>query len=172
MRRKSASRRRLAFSLLEIVLALALLVIASGALGWKVHQMIVRKSFLSHVEKIHSRLLAYRRLALNCQADWEGTFARNREGVWVFSSRCIDFPREIGFSSLTFDGIDISFEGEPKRSLTIVFTATGEVYPKGHLAMVSRASPSLRVEWNLPELFSCEQGIRSGPLPPEVLRRA
>ena len=164
--------KRRAFTLLEVVVVIALIALASGALGWKLHQMIAKKRFTSSAERLRSRLHTCRRLALNCQADWKGVLTWNGK-KWVFETFCPDSPGLPPLPPLSLDYLVLFLDREEKKFLTFDFTATGEVYPKGILTL----SPSRekrgadQIVWKLPDIFLLEEGKKLGPVHPEEIKK-
>jgi hypothetical protein len=159
-------KRKLAFTLLEAMIAISLMLIAAGAIGWKMEGMIARKRFQSDVEKFQSRLLVCHRLALNTQADWRGNLVRDGE-KWIFTVHCIENPKLFPLPPLSLRDLSLFLEGEKREEVSFDFTATGEVFPKGRMKL--SGSKGLAVEWLLPELFSLEEGDRKGPAHPDDL---
>ncbi len=159
--------RKRALSLLEVVIVIAVIAIAGGALGWKLHQMVARKRFTSSVERLHSRLHVCRRLALNMQADWRGTLDK-KEGRWAFETFSTDSDSTLPI--LWLDSFVVFLNGEEKEDLAFDFTATGEVYPKGVLVFASSKDHKESITWTLPDLFHLKEGKELGPLSPNELK--
>ena len=165
-------RKRLAFTLLEVMVAISIMLIAAGAIGWKMFRMIERKRFSSGAEKLRSRLFTCRQLALNMQADWEGVLRRDGK-KWTFEAKCVDSPEVAGLPPLVLDILIFSLDGEKKELLSFYFTATGEIYPKGVLLIRQSATDpeAPRIEWKFPEIFLKEEGDKLGPLHPADLKK-
>ena len=154
------------FTLLEVMVAISLLIMASGAIGWKMHGMIERKRFTAGVERLHSRLLTCRRLALNMQADWRGSLQWNGE-KWLFEAYCIDSPRTPKLIPFSLDALSISLDGEKKESMIFDFAASGEILPRGLIVIGQK---KMEVKWKLPDLFLLEEGSKRGPIHPDELK--
>lgn len=157
--------RRLPFTLLEVMVALSLLLFAGGVFGWKMHQMIAKKRFTSSVEKLQSRLLTCRFLAMNMQTDWKGSLYC-QGGSWKFESSAVDDSFASKIPSLSLELSEVSWNGEKKKEYVFDFSATGDVIPAGRLDIYG-ASGS--VQWTFPELFSLEEGKKNGPMHPDEL---
>lgn len=155
------------FTLLEVMVAICLLVLATSAIGWKMHGMIAKKRFTANTEKLHSRLLTCRQLALNMQSDWQGLL-ECKEKMWTFDAICIDNPKTLALPSLTLDFQGVFLNGERQEKISFDFTATGDVFPQGHLEIRSQEKVG-SVEWQFPEFFSLSEGSQSGPLHPDDL---
>ena len=162
-------RRKRAFTLLEVLVAICLLTLIAGALGWKLHGMIARKRFTSGIERLRSRLLTCRRLALNMQADWRGVLQWNGE-TWVFEAVCVESPKMPGLSPLSIDSLTIFLDGEKKEFLAFDFTASGDVFPKGILTIAPKTGESDKIEWKFPDLFLLEEGEKLGPVHPDEVK--
>ncbi len=154
--------RKKSFTLLEVLIAISLVLLASGAMGWKVHAMIDKKRFSSNVERLRDRLLTCRRLALNTQSDWQGEIRRvgNRCTYEAASAEMVE-----SIVTSNFQGITIFFEGEKRELLSLYFTSTGEIFPKGLLRIQTKED--LFVEWKFPDIFFLEEGKSFGPLHPD-----
>jgi len=144
-------KTKIPFTLLEILIAVTLLSLASSAIGWKLYRMIEIKRFTSQVSLFENRLMSCRQLAMNTQSDWEGDLQR-QEKQWTFDVRCIDNPKAIGFSRLTLSPLQITLDGEEKKEIRFVFTSAGKVLPEGILSV--RGGKDKTVNWKIPDLFS------------------
>lgn len=153
------------FSLLEVMVAFSLILMAGGAIGWKMHGLLEKKRFSSGVEKLTSRLEALRSFALNTQADWKGTLSQRKSGQWVLEACCIDAPGKT--SSLTLEPLELFWDGQRQYRIEFFFTATGQVLPKGTLELRSAKGESRRFVF--PNFFFIEEGTQKGPLHPSLL---
>lgn len=145
-----AMRIKRAFSLLEVMVGMALLVIASGSIAWKMQGAIAAKRFRSDLERLHARLLVCQRLSCAQLADWEGVFKWEGSKL-VFEASCEEGQK---FSPLKLD-LATTFNGKRFDEMTINFFSTGQVVPTG-LFVFSRKEE--RAEWNLPDIFQREEG--------------
>src|SRR5277367_3418750 len=68
------------FTLLEVMVGIALLAIASSAIFWKLQRMIERKRFDSDANRIRSTLISTRSLAINTKMDFYFEFKETKEG--------------------------------------------------------------------------------------------
>jgi hypothetical protein len=157
-----------AFSLLEIVVGLALLLMAAGAIGWKIHGFVEKKRFATDLERLKSRVITLHRMAINTQSDWEGTFERDGKN-WAFHAACLDSSRAPIYSPIELSVSEVIFDGESREAFTMAFYSSGEILPRGKLRFRSSRDPKT-VEWDLPAIFGNLEGdgIRElGPVHPD-----
>ncbi|HEX2582974.1 MAG TPA: type II secretion system protein [Chlamydiales bacterium] len=140
------SNRR--FTLLEIMLAIALLAIASGALFWRLHRMIERKRFDSDVNRFHSILVSTRSLAIHMKMDFRLELNQTLEG-WNARLVCREDP-DLVYPLPRFSSLKIAFNQTPVQSFSVDFYSSGFVGPQG-LLILSK-DPQTHA-FKLPELF-------------------
>ena len=145
--------KKRAFSLLEVMIALALILIASGVTGWKMHQAVCKKRFQSDLQKLEARLWVCHKMALAMQSDWRGTLTRDREG-WVFEAVCVDRPEARPLKPLRLHPLDLYFERGKKESMTIDFFASGHVLPEGEWLFLGPSNQ--RKSFEFPQMFFSE----------------
>jgi len=125
------------FSLLEIMVGIALVLIAAGAIGWKMQDMIVKKRFKGDLERLKSRVLSIQALAVNMQADWNGILKFDGK-TWTFEALCLDPPRAKAFSPMTLHVTDVLLDGKKQETYSFQFFSSGEVWPCGTFEFRSR----------------------------------
>ena len=156
------------FSLLEIVVGLSLILMAAGAIGWKMHSFIETRRFKTDLEKLKSRILTTQRLAVNMQADWEGTLKQEGKN-WVFATECLDAPKTKAYSPIKLHLSDILLDGKKKGVVFILFFSSGEIWPAGVLTFQNSKDGATEV-WDLPAIFGKSQGSgreQLGPIHPD-----
>ncbi|MFI5343479.1 MAG: Tfp pilus assembly protein FimT/FimU [Chlamydiales bacterium] len=157
------SKKR-AMTLIELMIAITLVLLATSAIGWKMYGMIAKKRFTASVERFRSRLLTCRRLALNMQSDWRGDlYVEGNQAM--FSSRCVDDPRVPDLSTLSLGSIEFFLDGEEYKKISFDFTSSGDILPQGRIQI--RSGDLGSVEWDLLDLFSMQEGKKLGPAYPE-----
>lgn len=161
-------KNKSAMTLIEVMVAISLVLLTLSALGWKMHGMIAKKRFTSSVERLKSRLLTCRRLALNMQADWSCVVECGEKNT-IFTAQCLEYPSSLETFSLTLEPVEFLWNGEKKIKFSFDFTASGDILPQGCLQI--RKTQDMSVEWNLPGLFSLSEGNRLGPLHPDDLKQ-
>lgn len=155
-----------AMTLIEVMIAISLLILATSALGWKMHGLLAKKRFTSSVERVRSRLLTCRRIALNMQCDWKAEI-ENEGKKTVFRARCVDSPKTLDLPGLTFDMLEFILNGEKLNKISFDFTASGDIFPQGCLQIQDGKDGV--IEWELPNLFSLQEGNTLGPVHPNDL---
>lgn len=160
-------RRKLGFSLFEVVIAICLIGLAAGAIGWKIDKMISRKRFFSAVESLRSRLLTCRRLSLNMQADWRCNL-RREEKKWIFESVCSENPRSQALPLISMAPFALYFNGEKKEFIAFEFFSSGNCSPKGVLTLQQEGAGQNEsgIDLKIPQIFLGEEGNKTGPLHP------
>lgn len=153
-------------SLLEVLIAITLLVMVAGTLGWKVNGMIEKKRFTSNVERLRSRLLTCRRLAVNMQSDWQGQLYFQKSQAF-FSTRCIDDPSALELKTFLLGPLQFFLNGEECKKISFDFTSTGDILPQGSLEI--RDLNKNEVKWDLADIFSLKNGKNAGPENPDNL---
>jgi type II secretory pathway pseudopilin PulG len=124
--------RKKCFTLLEVMVALALILTASGTVGLKMHQAVEKKRFQSDLQKLEARFGVCQRMAATMQSDWKGTLAKQgRE--WVFDAVCVDRPKAKPLRPLRLNSMDFFFEGKKSEGISIDFFSSGHVLPEGEL---------------------------------------
>ncbi len=152
-------RKSRAFSLLEIMVGLALILMAAGAIGWKMHGFLETRRFRTSLEQLKSRILTAHRMAVNMQADWEGIL--KREGNhWTFEAVCLDPPSLKPRACLKLHFSRILFEGKEQSQFTFTFFSSGEIRPSGSYQFQSSKDEKSE-NWNLPEIFGKSAGSGS-----------
>ncbi len=151
------------FTLLEIMVAIALFAIASGVIGWKMHQAVANKRFQSELEQLQQRLTVAQKLAVAMQADWKGTLKKEKKG-WVFEIVCEERTAK-HLPPLRLHGMEI-FLDQKKIGDAVIFDffASGKVLPAGDLSF---RTPSNQMQWKVSEIFQRKEGEKLGPSHPE-----
>lgn len=126
-------KNKRSFTLLEIMLAISIIVMAGGVLSWKLHGMLEKKRFSSSVERLSSRMVSCRFLALNMQADWKGILRKQTDSRWVFEAFCVEAGGNVPSLKVDFSAVD--WEGEKTDKVEFLFTATGHIIPAGKLQL-------------------------------------
>jgi type II secretory pathway pseudopilin PulG len=129
------SRKR-PFTLLEVMVAFTLLLIAAGALSLKMHHMVQEKKFQSQISRLKERFSACQKLAIAMQTDWEGVLKKEGEN-WVFETHCFDGRKETNLPPLLLDlSVQVFLNDKPVSNIHIDFYSSGQILPKGELRFV------------------------------------
>lgn len=148
------------------MIGLALLVLATGAIGWKMHAFLEKRRFQADLEQLASRIHTLHHMAVNMQADWKGVLKRH-EKKWSFETRCVEQPKSRSLPSLSFHPFSLFVDGKEQDGITIEFFSSGEIRPHANL-LFRRDSQSK--EWKLPGIFKIEEGDgtkKLGPVHPD-----
>jgi prepilin-type N-terminal cleavage/methylation domain-containing protein len=157
-------RRKRSFTLLEMMIGVALVSIAAGALLWRSWGLVEKKKFDSDVAKISVRIQMLQQMATNMQSDWQAVLKREGKSV-VFSEECLDQKNKRG-STATFPLFEMNFLGKEVQGLTIEFFSSGEIRPSGPL-VIKRGKEKKEV---LLRGWEEGDGIKKlGPLHPEEI---
>lgn len=158
-------RNKRTFTLLEWMIAISLLLIASGLVGWKMRDAIATRKFQSDLDRLRERCVICQRIATATQTDWKGVL-RKSGADWVFELSCFDSPKMRGFAPLRFSMGAVTFEGKKTELLEFAFYASGKISPEGHLIFSEKER---RKKWILPEEFLGDKGGLLGPLHPDEI---
>lgn len=158
-------RNKRSFTLLEWMIAISLLLIASGLTGWKMRDALLKRKFRSDLDRLRSRCLVCQRLAASTQTDWSGVLRKEKKG-WVFELRCVDSSRMGKFAPLKIEIGSILLNGKKLEEIPIDFFASGKIHPEGKL-LFREEKYALKEEWDLPQIFFAEEGEKLGPLHPD-----
>lgn len=150
-----------AFTLLEVLLAIGLVIFLSGVIGWNMRQAIEKKKFKSELARLESRLQTVQKMAISMQADWRAVLRKESSG-WVFESVCEELEDRRG-ASFSLDALEIFLNGKPTHLLTFDFFANGHMDPQGKIVFQRDQE---RQEWQTSEIFLIAEGKKLGPLHP------
>jgi prepilin-type N-terminal cleavage/methylation domain-containing protein len=150
------------FTLIEVMIALAILALVAAPLSWKIFSMVERGRFQSDQRKIESLLRQGRSLALNTKADWVLELQKSRRG-WETRLRCVEVPSQGDFRA-SLGPCKIVSNGKEVAHIAFTFYSSGAFKPFATLMLIS---PAGEKEWNLPTLFNLEEG----EMTPVVARR-
>ena len=156
------------FTLLEIMIALSLILMAAGAVAWKMKGAIAKNRFHSDVSRIQVQLESSYRLAINTKADWTVILDRSADRLNV-SSLCATKLALIPFQprNLPLQPLKMIFNGREAERFVIYFSPTGKVSPEGVLELL-QPSNGFHKELRIPELFQRrEVSEKEGPLHPD-----
>lgn len=153
------------FSLLEVMITVAILAIAAGALFYRLNSLIDKKRFESDVARLKSLFLSTRMLALNSQTDWRIEFQKNASG-WAVQIICRE-DADLHYPIPPFSHGQIFFNDRISEQLSIDFFATGQVRPKGTVTFQDGLS---KTDFALTQLFLQEENGRLAPIHPTDIK--
>jgi prepilin-type N-terminal cleavage/methylation domain-containing protein len=140
---------RRTFTLLEVMIAIVLIGITSGVIGFQMHQAIGRKKFKSNLDRLSAQFSASQKMAIAMQADWKGTLRKEGKN-WIFDAICEEIP-EKRLNSLPLGPIEIQFNGKKTDSLSIHFCSSGKTFPEGSLLFTYEG---MKAEWKMSDLLN------------------
>ncbi|MBX7067111.1 MAG: type II secretion system GspH family protein [Parachlamydiales bacterium] len=153
---------RRAFTLLEVMVALVLIAIASTAVSIQLRGAIEKKKFNSNLDRLKSRMFVAQKLAIATQADWTGVLKKEKDG-WTFLVQT-DETNGKQFSPLRLDKMELYLNGKKINSqLVFDFFSSGHTSPEG---ILSFKQGSQHCEWKGFDLFQRNEGKKSGPTHP------
>lgn len=121
------------FTLLEILIALVLILIASSAIGIKMNGAIKKKRFHSNIDCFADRIVTAQKLALITQTDWSGYLEKQMDHWILFISSEEGKTKELKRLKMSY--FDISLNGRiVKNRLDFEFLASGGMLPEGILS--------------------------------------
>ena len=153
--------KRRPFTLIQVMVAIVILVIASGVVGLRMHKAIEKKKFQSELERLRIRFTVSQRLASAMQADWKGTLKREGKG-WIFETAC----EEVNGRRLTplhLEALEIFFNGKKVKEIDLDFFASGHTFPEGIFVFERDGE---KAHWKTSELFLRDEGKKLGPVHP------
>ncbi|MDE3045056.1 MAG: prepilin-type N-terminal cleavage/methylation domain-containing protein [Verrucomicrobiota bacterium] len=152
MKRKKENRF---FTLLEVMVAIAILAIAGGAMYWRVDRWLEVQRFKQDTNRLESFLLYAQALAINTHADWQVVIESGKEGCKV-RILCVEDPERLNFAkqpSPLHKG-QLYFNHALTNRVIVDFFSTGHVAPTGVLTLRYKES---KREFLLPQLFRQEE---------------
>jgi prepilin-type N-terminal cleavage/methylation domain-containing protein len=153
--------KRRPFTLIEVMVAIVILVIASSVVGLRMHKAIEKKKFQSELERLRIRFTVSQRLATAMQADWKGTLKHEGKG-WIFETVCDEVSGK-RLTPLHLEALKIFFNGKTVKELTVDFFASGHTFPEGVFLFERGEEKS---QWKTSELFLRNEGKKLGPVHP------
>jgi type II secretory pathway pseudopilin PulG len=155
---KNGIKRKLNnFTLLEILVAISILILAAGALFYRISTLIDKKHFDSDSARLEQLLLSTRTLALNSQSDWRLAFKKSSVNLF-----CRENP-DLSYTIPPFTAGLFHWNDEPAPEFIIDFFSSGLVRPTGQLVFAAEEKKS---SLNLPALFKQVEDGPIGPLKP------
>ena len=124
-----------AFTLIEMVIVIALLAVAGATVGFHLWKGIEAKRFQNAVGRLYAEVEACRHLSLNMQADWILTLS-SKEGRFILEQACPEAGR---FAVLSWEApCELQWNHQPIQKIELRLSATGKVAPSGVLDLVGK----------------------------------
>ncbi|MES2345225.1 MAG: type II secretion system protein [Chlamydiota bacterium] len=150
MNRKKMNLKK-TFTLIELFIALSVLLLVAGVIGWNVKGAIDHHRFLGSVDRFAVQLRELQALALSYQSDMEVEFSR--KGELISYMRKTDEPLTIlDRGRVSLDGVtEVLFNGKKRDILKFNVLSTGRIEPPGVLRFQQKKE-SLWVDFSTPFL--------------------
>ena len=151
------------FTLLEVMIAIFLIAIASSIIGIRVSKGLEEKRFQTSADRLYSELESCRRLALNMQADWLATIEMKSQRICLTRS-CPEIGRSV---TVSWEAAGRLYWNRAMfAQVSVLFSSTGKISPSGCLEYVGARKT---IRWPLPQIFHVAEGS-DGSLPrPDAL---
>lgn len=161
-----------AFSLLEILIAISLIILSSSYGGWKIYRLVEKKRFDAALEKLASQLKSGQKIALTMQADWVGILQKEKDH-WVFQLICVEQEKAPRFSKIIFPSLQLFCEEKNLEKVVFEFSSTGEIYPMKEFVFLEKKGGAFKKTLKMEELFQKAKENKKdlGPLHPKILRK-
>jgi len=144
--------KKCAFTLLEVMIAVVLLAMASTIIGFRLGKALDEKQFQAAIDRLYSELESSRRLALNMQADWGVVLEKKNDLLFVYRV-C---PEVAQSSTVQWKApCRLRWNNEEIETMSFHFSATGKIEPVGVLEITGSRQC---IQWNFPERFSVMEG--------------
>jgi prepilin-type N-terminal cleavage/methylation domain-containing protein len=131
-------RKKISFTLLEVMVAIALLAITSSVIGWNMFAAARKKEFHSQVERFEVKLQSAKKLAVAMESDWRGRLIREPDGKWALELVCNEGAGN-RLSTLHLAPMKIYLDRKPiEKSLDIDLFSSGKILPEGVLTFSYR----------------------------------
>ena len=138
------------------MVGIAILMMACGAIGLRLHTAIEKKRFTSGLDKLKARLIDTRLIAANMQSDWKGIL-QLKNGEWIFESYCLD-ESKFHARSLPLGAFSLFLNQEKKESLEFLFAASGQVrMEKDFEGVLFFSKKAYDATWKFPEIFLLDE---------------
>ena len=139
------------FTLLELFIALSVLLLISGIVGWSVKDAIDKHRFQSSVDRFAVQLRELQALALSYQSDMEVEFSC--EGKMIQYCRKSEEPLSIFQKGLvSLEGVtEVLFNEKKSETFKLNILSSGRIDPSGVLHFKQKDN-SLWVDFSLPSL--------------------
>ena len=148
-----------AFTLLEVMVAIALLAIVGLVVNLKMHGAIEKKKFQSDIDRFKEKMAIAQKLAVASQTDWTGTLKKEQTG-WIFLIQSED-PNSKKIKPLHIAELDILFNGKKvNKQMTFDFFSSGHTSLNGELVFSRSLHKGVL---KLTDLFKREEGKKGGP---------
>jgi prepilin-type N-terminal cleavage/methylation domain-containing protein len=134
-------RRRRPFTLIEVMIVMAILVLIGGLFGVRGKHLVDYYAFSSSIDKIASRCRLARNLAVNYQTDVAvHVVKRNKEITVTLVSDEPPLKKLPQFiSSLHTEGVSaMLFEDKELEEFEVLFSGSGGIFPEGTLTLSSK----------------------------------
>lgn len=164
----SSKNRKKTLTLVEVLLVMSLLAIASGMIGWSVKKYFEKNQFVSEWKRIESLIRMGRTNAILSESDWE-LHLISQKGALQLSWVCPQDPEAKSFLSRTglSKGVQVLSKSTQNPIHTITFYSSGWVDPLETICIVKEEH---KKELVLSEILALS--INNAPSVEEILEKS
>lgn len=160
------TKSKKALTLLEVVIAMALVSLGLCGLGFKFHTLIQKKKFSSQLDRVLSRMQMLHSLSVTTGRDYYLSLHQEKENV-ICRSCFLKENNLIQDTPLTIDGVQLILGLAQSDRLDLVFYSSGQVQSTDCLHVVHKTGEKTI---HFEDFFSQQQGKSLGPIYPKNLK--
>ncbi len=151
MKRISKRTRSRNFTLIELFITLAILLLVAGIVGWNVKGAINHHRFQSSVDQFAVQLRELQSLAVSYQSDMEVEFS-SEKGLIGYSRKCDEPISILNAARVSLKGVNVVLFNERKKdTLKLTVLSSGRIEPAGVLHF-QQGDENLWVDFSAPLL--------------------
>lgn len=164
-------RKKQLFSLIEIVIAIAILSMCSGAVLFKLNRLIEQKQFDSDKKRLESLFVFARNRAIHSKMDWN-ICLHAEKSAWNVQMICSEdlekkeSMKKLGDWELLFIPNTTEKAIHP-QSLNFEFFSSGSILPRGVLILQGKKNKNFTARIEVPNFWGFEEGEKGSPIHPK-----
>ena len=159
--------KRFFFSLIEIMIAIAILTMCSGAVLFKLNRLIEQKQFETDRKRLESLFIFARNRAIHSKMDWKISLQAEKS-AWNVKMICSeDFNKKESMKKLgDWEFLFIPSDTEKlikPHSLNFEFFSSGSILPKGTLILQGKKNKNFSAKIEVPAFWGFEENQKTPP---------